>query len=116
MHVLQWSFPDPLTSTCIFTSLGEYKQRGEYARPHTLLTHHLDLIDTNNVVFMHGDVEKNTGVDVADAKWLVMALQKFYGAAPKASNENRTLLLSQFSKGNKDFDIQALIDEARKLD
>ncbi len=117
MHFLQWSFLTPDTVTCMFTNLAEYKLKGEFARPHTTLTHHLDIADQKGVVLMEGDVEENSGMKPDHAKWLVMTLQKFYGASQVLpEGRKRTAMLEQFSHGDGGFDFTELISESKKLE
>ena len=116
MHFLQWTFPSPSSSTIIFTSLADYKLRGEYAVPHTTLTHHLELSDSKNLVLAQGSVVGNRGVSAAEARWLVMALQKFYGAVDiDESGRRRRNLLEQFSAGDGGFQVDALIEEVETI-
>ncbi|KAG0638878.1 ATP11 protein-domain-containing protein [Tuber brumale] len=115
MHFLQWSFPTPRTSTIIFTSLAEYKLRGEFAVPHTTLSHHLELAEDRGIVLAQGVVTPDRGVTADDARWLVMALQRFYGALEsEESGVRRKRLLEMFSKGDGGFKVESLIDEVEK--
>lgn len=103
------------------------------------MTHHLDLRESNGVVLLRGDVVRGRGVSVEEGKWLLMCLQKFYGASRgdggvqaegvdverKSSEEQeqggggesrrRLSLLEQFSHGAKEFNLQDLLDEAEKI-
>ncbi|KAL7272806.1 hypothetical protein RUND412_004368 [Rhizina undulata] len=116
IHFLQWTFPTPSSSTIMFTSLADYKLRGEYAVPHTTLTHHLELADSKNVVLAQGSVVENRGVSVDEARWLIMALQKFYGAVENdESGRRRKLMLEQFSTGDGSFKVDILIDEVQTI-
>lgn len=112
IHFLQWTFPSPTTSTVLFTHLAEFKLRGEYAQPHTTVTHHLDLVDTKGLVLLHGNVVDGRGITVDEGKWLLMCLQKFYGAEPQVG---RKKLLEQFSQGDSHFKLEELLDEAEKI-
>ncbi|PWW75205.1 ATP11-domain-containing protein [Tuber magnatum] len=115
MHFLQWTFPTPRTSTVIFTSLAEYKLRGEFAVPHTTLSHHLELAEDKGIVLAQGAVTPDRGVTADDARWLVMALQKFYGALEsEESGMRRRNLLEMFSKGDGGFRVESLIEEVEK--
>lgn len=100
----------------LFTSLTAYKLHGEFAVPHTTLTHHLELMGEKGLVLAQGGVVKDSGVSVEEGRWLVMALQKFYGADP-AEKEGRTRikLLEQFTKGGEGFRVEDVIAEAEKL-
>ena len=124
MHFLQWTFDPPTrTSTVLFTQLAEYKSRGEFAVPHTTVTHHLDLVADKRVVLMQGSVVADRGVKPDDARWLVMCLQRFYGgwdgekndALGKERAEERKKLLEWFGKGDSRFSVEKLLEEAERL-
>ncbi|KAK7714298.1 hypothetical protein SLS64_004398 [Diaporthe eres] len=124
MHFLQWTFdPATRTSTVLFTQLAEYKARGEFAVPHTTVTHHLDLVADKRVVLMQGSVVADRGVKPDDARWLVMCLQRFYGgwdgekndALGKERAEERKKLLEWFGKGDSRFSVEKLLEEAERL-
>lgn len=112
IHFLQWTFPAPDTVTVLFTHLAEYKLRGEYAQPHTTVTHHLELGNTKGLVLLQGEVQEGRGMSVEDGRWLLMCLQKFYGMGER---EERIRLLRRFSKGDPAFKVEELIDEAEKI-
>lgn len=102
--------------TVLFTSLAAYKLHGEFAVPHTTLTHHLELKDEKQVVLAQGGVVKDRGVSVEEGRWLVMALQKFYGADPEeAGGRVRIKLLESFTKGGEGFKVEDIIAESEKL-
>ncbi|ROW11210.1 hypothetical protein VMCG_01118 [Cytospora schulzeri] len=124
IHFLQWTFdPSTHTTTVLFTQLAEYKARGEFAVPHTTVTHHLDLVGDKRVVLMQGHVVADRGVKVDDARWLVMCLQKFYGgwdgektdALGKDRSEERKKLLEWFGKGDSRFSVEQLLEEAERF-
>ncbi|MCJ1310205.1 hypothetical protein MMC25_003867 [Agyrium rufum] len=118
IHFLQWSFPSPHHSTVLFTHLAEYKLRGEYAQAHTTVTHYMDLVEEKGVVLMKGEVVKGRGVSVDEGRWLIMGLQKFYGAdegGKVAAAKRRKGLLEGFSSGDEGFRVEDLVDEAEKL-
>jgi len=121
MHFLQWTWdPATKTSTVLFTQLAEYKARGEFAQPHTTVTHHLDFAGDKGVVLMQGQVVENRGVKPEDAQWLLMCLQRFYGAADaggadKVRVEARRNLLEWFAKGDSRFTVEALLEEAERV-
>lgn len=120
IHFLQWTFPSDTTATVLFTHLAEFKLRGEFAQPHTTVTHHTDLMDSNELVLMEGRVQENRGVSVDEGKWLLMCLQKFYGfeahsAQAKESKEKRRKLMEQFSGGDESFKVDELLEEAEKV-
>ena len=109
---MQWTFPTPTTTTVLFTSLAEFKLRGEYAQPHTTVTHHLDLTDSNGLVLLHGTVVDGWGISVEEARWLLMCLQKFYGGEEIME---RKKLMEQFTQGDGEFKVQELLEEAEKV-
>ncbi|KAK4136432.1 ATP11-domain-containing protein [Trichocladium antarcticum] len=123
MHFLQWTWDAATRSaTVLFTQLAEYKARGEYAAPHTTLTHYTDLAEDKGVVLMQGLVVEDRGVQVPDAQWLVMCLQRFYGgwdgvggALGKERAEERRRLLEWFGKGDARFSVERLLEEAEKM-
>ncbi|RVD81045.1 uncharacterized protein DFL_008923 [Arthrobotrys flagrans] len=116
LHFLQWQFSSPTTVNVMFTSLIEYKLRGEFAAPHTTVTHHLDISEEKGIVLLQGSVVDNRGVSVEEAKWLLMALQKFYGADGAGEEVGRRReLLRLFSEGKQEFDVQMLIKEVETI-
>lgn len=119
IHFLQWTFPTETTATVLFTHLAEFKLRGEYAQPHTVVTHHLDLAE-KGIVLMEGRVQENRGVSVDEGKFLLMTLQKFYGfealsGVAKQSAAKRKELMQQFSGGDANFKVEDLLEEAEKV-
>ena len=129
IHFLQWTFPSPTTATVLFTHLSEYKLRGEHAQPHTTLTHHLEMAESKGLVLCQGMVLPDRGVDMEEAKWLVLQLQKFYDigeSAEKAEEEKysqvggelkrrRRRLVEKFSRGDPSFKVEELLEEAERL-
>lgn len=124
IHFLQWTFDAATaTSTVLFTQLAEYKARGEFAVPHTTVTHHLDLAAEKKVVLMQGRVLEDRGVRPEDARWLVMCLQRFYGgwdgqgteAVAKERAEERRNLLEWFGTGDSRFSVEKLLEESERL-
>lgn len=126
VHFLQWTFDaESRTSTVLFTQLAEYKTRGEFAQPHTTITHHLDLADERGLVFMQGQVMEGRGIEPEHAKWLVLTLQRFYGAwegetaeldgQRKERAEKRKKLLDWFATGDKRFTVEKLMEEAERI-
>lgn len=111
IHFLQWTFPTPTTTTVLFTHLAEFKLRGEYAQPHTTITHHLDIADPKGLVLLQGTVVDGRGITVDEGKWLLMCLQKFYGGEQKYE---RKKLLEQFSQGDGGFKVEELLEEAER--
>lgn len=124
IHFLQWTFDRATrTSTVLFTQLAEYKARGEFAVPHTTITHHLDLVGDKGVVLMQGQVLADKGVKAEDARWLVLCLQRFYGGwdgekadgVSKERSEERKKLLEWFGKGDSRFSVEQLLEEAERM-
>lgn len=135
IHFLQWTFDDGAetgsapTSTVLFTQLAEYKNRGEFAQPHTSITHHLDFAAEKDVVLMEGNVVEGRGAKVEDAQWLVMCLQRFYGGwdgqgaegqsaaddLARERAEERRKLLDWFGRGDARFSVEKLMEEAERL-
>lgn len=129
IHFLQWTFDAPSrTSTVLFTQLSEFKIRGEFAQPHTTVTHHLDLADERGLVLMQGQTIDGRGVTPEQARWLVMCLQRFYGGweadaeggaeltgERKERAEERRRLLDWFSTGDERFTVDKLLEEAERI-
>ncbi|WYZ34491.1 hypothetical protein EsH8_I_000767 [Colletotrichum jinshuiense] len=117
IHFLQWVFdPASKTATVMFTQLAEFKARGEYAQPHTTITHHTDLADERGLVLMQGKVLEDRGVKTAHAQWLVLCLQRFYGESEgKERAEERKRLLEWFRNGDERFSVEKLMEEAERI-
>ncbi|CAG9944944.1 unnamed protein product [Clonostachys rosea f. rosea IK726] len=126
IHFLQWTFDAASrTSTVLFTQLAEFKNRGEFAQPHTTVTHHLDLADEKGLVLMQGQLMEDRGVTPEQVKWLVMCLQRFYGGWEGDSAEltgerrlradERKRLLDWFASGDERFTVEKLLDEAERI-
>lgn len=126
IHFLQWTFdPASNTSTVLFTQLAEFKTRGEFAQPHTTVTHHLDLANDKGLVLMQGQTMEDRGVQPEHAKWLVMCLQRFYGAwesteaglegARKERADERKKLVQWFGNGDSRFSVEKLLEEAERM-
>lgn len=86
---------------------------GEFAVPHTTVTHHLDLREEKGLVLLQGSVVEGRGVSVDEAKWLLMCLQKFYGGEGEKAGRKR--LLEKFSGGDEGFKVEELLEEAEKI-
>ena len=120
IHFLQWTFPSPTTATVLFTHLAEFKLRGEFAQPHTTVTHHLDFAESKGIVMLEGRVMDGRGISVEEGKWLLLQLQKFYGFeaqsdVAKESAGKRRKLMEQFSGGDSEFKVEELLEEAEKV-
>jgi len=139
MHFLQWTFDDgragrsngaggaadadgsssssSSSSTVLFARLAEYKLRGEWAAPHTTVTHYTDLAAERGAVLMRGQMIDGAGaVGAEEARWLVMCLQRFYGATEgEERGAERRRLLEWFAAGDARFSVEALMDEAERF-
>lgn len=130
IHILQWTFPSPTTTTVLFTHLAEYKLRGTHSQPHTTLTHHTDFASdpSKSVVLCQGQVTPDRGVSVEEGKWLIMQLQRFYcvgeeveereASKSKVSAEmkkRRRRLVEMFGRGDEAFKVEELVEEAERL-
>ncbi|KAH7077350.1 ATP11 protein-domain-containing protein [Paraphoma chrysanthemicola] len=113
LHYLQFAHPHVDTTTLLFTSLAEFKLRGEFASPHTTVTFHQELADSHDVVLGQGLVVENKGISIDEARWLVMCMQKFY--VQSEEGKGRGELLNMFTKGDARFQVERLIDEAEKI-
>lgn len=101
--------------TVIFTHLAEYKIKGQYSEPHTTVTFHTELREEKELVMMKGEVTEGRGVSVDEAKWLVMLLQKFYGAQSFEGDGVRRRLVEEFGRGDGGFKLETLVEEAEKI-
>jgi len=125
IHFLQWTFPSPDTVTVLFTHLAEYKLRGQYAQPHTTMTHHLELAGPKSLVLCQGNAIEGRGVSLEEGKWLLMCLQKFYTSQAPAEGEgqgigaqlrsSRRSLLERFTAGDATFNLEELMNEAERI-
>lgn len=115
IHFLQWVFDaETNTSTVMFTQLAEYKARGEFAQPHTTVTHHVDLAgDGAGLVLMQGQLVEGRGAKMEDARFLVLLLQKFYGGWGQGGQAKQ--LLEWFANGDSRFTVEGLLEEAERL-
>jgi len=113
LHYLQFAHPHVDTTTLLFTSLAEFKLRGEFASPHTTVTFHQELADSHDLVLGQGIVVENKGISVDEARWLVMCMQKFY--VQSEEGKGRGELLNMFTRGDSGFQVERLIDEAEKI-
>lgn len=99
-----------------FTSLGDYKNYGSQARPHLILTHYPELLNSKNIVLMRGELGSYEGAQVPlsieEAKLLVIRLQQFYLTGSPA----KKTLVQIFNTHPHEFDHLSLLEEADKLD
>ncbi|KAK3995353.1 ATP11 protein-domain-containing protein [Cladorrhinum sp. PSN332] len=117
IHFLQWTWDKATrSSTVLFTQLAEYKARGEFAQPHTTVTHYTEFAKEKGVVLMRGDLVEDRGVKLDEARWLVMCLQKFYGGwEEEVRGDRRKELLEWFGRGDSRFSIEKLLEEAERM-
>ncbi|KAJ1331581.1 ATP11-like protein [Microdochium nivale] len=121
IHYLQWVFDaESATSTVLFTQLAEYKARGEWAQPHTSVTHYWDrgFAEQQGVVLMAGSLVEGRGASIEDARWLLMLMQRFYGeegAGGSGADKGKRELLEAFSKGDSQFSVERLLEESERL-
>ncbi|KAF2645439.1 F1F0 ATP synthase assembly protein Atp11 [Massarina eburnea CBS 473.64] len=113
LHYLQFTHPHPDTTTLLFTTLAEFKLRGEFASPHTTITFHSELTESHGLVLGQGIVLENKGVSVDEARWLVMCMQKFY--VVDKEGQARGELLEMFTRGDGGFRVERLLEEAEKI-
>ncbi|KAF5095054.1 hypothetical protein D0Z00_003279 [Geotrichum galactomycetum] len=117
MHLVQWAFPGPYTVHCMITTLAEFKLHQEFARPHTTLIMHSDLLADKGIALMNGNVEKESSVNLEEAHLLTLFLQKFYAAkATTESGKRKLALLQAFTTGDANFSLDQLVAEAETLD
>lgn len=114
MHFVQWSFVGPQTTHCMLTSLAEYKLHKEYAKPHTTLMFHQELVEPCGVVLMNGQLEADT-LSMDEAQLLVLNVQRFYGVG-LAAPERKLALLKAFATGDKEFSTEKLIEESSLME
>lgn len=116
IHFLQWIFSTEKLVMLLFTHLAEYKLRREFSQPHTIITLHLELAEEKSIVLLRGEVTQEKGVSVDDARWLLLCLQKFYGGQGKPSDcTKRERLIEMFAKGDLNFRVEELLEEAEKI-
>jgi len=121
IHFLQWVFDaESGTATVLFTQLAEYKARGEWAQPHTSVTHYFDkdIARDQGVVLMAGSLVEGRGASLDDAKWLLMLMQRFYGgegAGGTGVDKAKRELLEAFGKGDSRFTVEKLLEESERL-
>ncbi|GEQ72662.1 hypothetical protein JCM33374_g6349 [Metschnikowia sp. JCM 33374] len=116
MHFVQWSFVGPQTTHCMLTSLAEYKLHKEYAKPHTTLMFHQELLGDSDVVLMNGQLEQDVALSMDEASLLVLNVQRFYGLMESAGTERKLALLKAFTQGDSSFNMEKLIEETASLD
>ncbi|KAG7664560.1 uncharacterized protein J8A68_001904 [[Candida] subhashii] len=111
MHFVQWAFVGPQTVHCMLTTVAEYKLHKEYAKPHTTLMFHQDLVSEKpGVVLMNGVCETESSLSIDEAQLLVLNVQRFYGGL--GNSEVKLKLLNDFTQGHEGFSTEELIKEA----
>lgn len=117
MHLVQWAFVGPYTVHGMITTLAEFKLHQEFARPHTTIILHSDLLADKGIALMNGSVEKDSSITLDEAHLLTLFLQKFYAATTKTDSGKRKLaLLAAFTNGDADFSLEKLVTEAETLE
>lgn len=117
MHFLQWQFPERDTAHLVVSSLIEYKTHGEYARPHTVVTHHAELAQEKGLVFMRADLTDPRAPEPIQASWLMSLLQRFYCPDERdPTAAGRKAMVEAFNRGDAaGFDVDRLIEEAKAV-
>lgn len=117
IHFVQWAFVGPNTTHCMLTSLAEYKLHKEYAKPHTTLMFHQELVADTGIVLMNGRVEEDVPLSMDEAQLLLLNVQRFYGGTPESETSQRKLqMLRAFTQGDESFTMDLLIEEAALMD
>ncbi|KAL0950647.1 hypothetical protein HGRIS_007435 [Hohenbuehelia grisea] len=117
--------PNPELSTVLFTPLQEYKLRGSFATPYLVNTHYTDLVSTNGVVLLRGEITPSAAtapgsgdgrymMTQEDAQMLSMAVQKFYlwDSGDKGERDAERLL-QIFHEKPEEFDWKELLKHSR---
>ncbi|WWC91068.1 uncharacterized protein L201_006009 [Kwoniella dendrophila CBS 6074] len=92
----------PLTSSCIFTPLEEFKKQGEWSQPYLVLTHYPELSNSHNLVLMRGEISPSSAssgsldsktnpgflLSQQQSQLLALALQRFYCTSIEPKNED----------------------------
>lgn len=117
MHFVQWQFVGPKTTHCMITTVAEYKLHKEYAKPHTSITFHQELVSSKDLVLMNGYCETESSLSMDEAQLLVLNVQRFYGGVgDEEGAERRQKLLLNFTSGTENFDMEALVKEATSFE
>ncbi|KAI8578655.1 hypothetical protein K450DRAFT_245913 [Umbelopsis ramanniana AG] len=91
----------------MFTSLLEFKTKGEEARPYLTITHFPELISSKDIVLMKGEITDTKLLSPANAQYLAFALQQFY----VTGGESKRKLLEIFHSKPQEFDYNQVIKE-----
>lgn len=117
LHFVQWAMPGPHTLHCMITSLAEYKLHQEYARPHTTMMFHSELLDSKQLVLMNGSIDHDSAVTHEQGVLLSLNVQRFYGADEStATGYRKVQMLKDFTANSPEFSAEALILETEVLD
>lgn len=118
VHFVQWSFVGPQTTHLMITSLMEYKLHKEYARPHTTISFHHELLKDKDLVLMNGHVDENAPITLAEAQMLLLNVQRFYGAFRTNSEIEfeRLRLLQDFNNGSSNFSMDKCIKLSQTME
>lgn len=91
----------------MFTSLLEFKTKGEEARPYLTITHFPELISSKDIVLMKGEITDTKLLSPVNAQYLAFALQQFY----VTGGESKRKLLETFHSKPQEFDYNQVIKE-----
>lgn len=117
LHYIQWQFVGPNTIHLMFTTLLEFKTHKEFARPHTTISFHTELLESHGIVLMNGHVEKESAMTLQEAQLLLLNVQRFYGALSDSdATKKRLQMLRDFTTGNERFSVDELVKEAQSLE
>ncbi|KAG2172067.1 hypothetical protein INT43_001544 [Umbelopsis isabellina] len=94
-----------------FTSLLEYKTKGEEARPYLTISHFPELIKTKDIVLMKGEISDTKLLSVPNAQYLAFALQQFY----VTGGDKKKQLLETFHSKPQEFDYNEVIKEMENI-
>jgi len=95
----------------MFTSLLEFKTKGEEARPYLTITHFPELIQSKDIVLMKGEITDTKLLSTANAHYLAFALQQFY----VTGDESKRKLLETFHTKPHEFDYNQVIKEMENV-
>ncbi|KAI8972646.1 ATP11 protein-domain-containing protein [Pilobolus umbonatus] len=108
---LEFFFLQHQEHQCNFTSLLEYKSKGEKSRPFFTMTHYTDLSDSKGIVLMRGDIHPDKLISAKHAHFLAFLLQQFYAT----TDRNKRRLVETFNDQPEIFDYRQLIKETEGI-
>lgn len=110
---LEFFFLQFQSHQCNFTSLLEYKTKGEKATTFLTITHYPELADKKGIVLMRGDINNNRKklMTSTNAQFLAFALQRFYAT----DDPQKLKLVELFNTLPEEFDYQELIKEMESV-